>query len=105
MFYVLTITAGILFIAHVVLLLISFPDSKLASKRYFYSHLTLWLTGTLIFLLALLYSGSGRSSFLDYFNNSSKQMMIIAFTFGLSLLAHIIVKWGVMPLIAKNQAQ
>jgi len=102
MFYFLIFGALFLFITHVALLLASFPKSQLASSRYFYSHLTLWLTGAFVFVLALLYSGSGRSAFLDYFDTSLKKALILVFTFALSLVAHTIVKLLVLPLLRKN---
>ena len=93
----------IFFIAHVALLLTAFPQSKLARTRYFYSHLTLWITGVFVFVLALLYSGSGRSSFLDYFDSTTKKVMILVFTAALSFVAHSIVTRLVVPLLRKNQ--
>jgi len=102
MFYVLIAAALIFFIAHVALLLTAFPGAELARTRYFYSHLTLWLTGALVFSLALLYSGTRRSSFLDYFNDSSKKVLILVFTLSLSLVAHLIVRLIVLPLLKKN---
>jgi hypothetical protein len=93
-----------LFLAHVVLLFTAFPNSQLARRRYFYSHLTLWLTGATIIVLSLLYSGTGRSGFLDYFDSSLKKVMIIGFTLALSLVAHIIVRLLVLPLLTKNRA-
>jgi len=102
MFYFLIIIAVVFFITHVVLLLTAFPQSTLAHKRYFYSHLTLWITGFIVFALALLYAGSGRSGFIDYFNTPIKMGMIIVFTFALSLIAHLIVRFIVLPLIAKH---
>jgi len=102
MFYFLIIIAVIFFITHVVLLLTAFPQSTLAGKRYFYSHLTLWITGFIVFALVLIYAGSGRSCFIDYFNTPIKMGMIIVFTFALSLIAHLIVRFIVLPLIAKH---
>ncbi|SEA79098.1 hypothetical protein [Pedobacter hartonius] len=99
MFYVLIIATITFFIAHVILLLTAFRQSKLARIRYFYSHLTLWITGIFVFSLALLYSGSGRSSFLDYFDSTSKKAMILVFTLSLSLVAHCIVTLAVVPLL------
>jgi len=102
MFYFLILVAVIFFITHVVLLLTAFPQSTLARKRYFYSHVTLWITGFIVFALALLYAGSGRSGFLDYFNTPIKMGMIIIFTFTLSLLAHLIVRFLVLPLLERR---
>ena len=103
MFYLLITASIVLFITHVALLVMSFPKSELAQSRYFYSHLTLWLTGLTVFILAWLYSGSGQSSFLDYFDSPLKKMMILIFTLALSLVAHSIVRLLVLPLLRKNQ--
>lgn len=104
MFYVLISAAVIFFIAHVALLFTAFPQAKLAERRYFYSHLTLWITGSLIFTLALWYSGLGHSAFLDYFDSAAKKVLILVFTAALSLVAHLIVKMVVLPLLSKNTA-
>jgi SNF family Na+-dependent transporter len=104
MFYILLIAAATLFVLHVGLLLAAFPNSELAQRRYFFSHLTLWLTGLMIFIMAVLYSGSGRSGFLDYFDTPLKKVMILAFTLALSLVAHTIVRLAVLPLLRKNRA-
>ena len=103
MFYILILASIIFFIAHLALLITAFPKSELAPTRYFYSHLTLWITGALIFTLTFLYSGSGRSSFLDYFDSTTKKAMIIVLTFALSFIAHCIVKLIVLPLLSKNR--
>jgi hypothetical protein len=103
MFYILISAAVVLFLAHVILLIASFTGPKFATSRYFYSHLTLWLTGFAVFALALLYSGTHLSSFLDYFDTPVKKAMILVFTFALSLVAHCIVKFLVLPAIAKNK--
>jgi hypothetical protein len=104
MFYSLIAAALLFFIAHVALLLMAFPKSQLDSSRYFYSHLTLWLTGLSIFLLACLYSGTGQSAFLDYFSTPVKKGAILVFTLTLSLTAHVIVKALVLPLMRKNHS-
>jgi len=103
MYNALWIVAAGLFLAHVVLLFTSFPNAVLARKRYFYSHLTLWLTGVTIFTLAVLCAGTGHSAFLDYFNSPLKKGMIIGFTLALSLVAHTIVRLVVLPLMSKNK--
>src|SRR4051812_43216405 len=103
MFYLLIAVALILFVAHVVLLIASFVGPKFGSSRYFYSHLTLWLTGITVCILAVLYGGKHRSGFLDYFDTPVKLAMIIVFTFALSLVAHCIVKFIVLPLVEKNK--
>ncbi|OKS88483.1 hypothetical protein RG47T_3950 [Mucilaginibacter polytrichastri] len=103
MFYLLIFAALIFFVAHVALLLASFSGPKFASVRYFYSHLTLWLTGIVVFVLALCYSGAHQSGFLDYFNTPFKKTMILVFTLALSLAAHGIVSLLVLPLLRKNR--
>jgi hypothetical protein len=103
MYIVLWIAAASLFLAHVILLFTAFPNSQLAKQRYFYSHLTLWLTGVTVFVLALLCSGTGHSAFLDYFDSPTKKAMIIAFTLVLSLVAHTLVRLVVLPLMSKSK--
>jgi hypothetical protein len=103
MFYLLISIALILFVAHVVLLIASFVGPKFGSSRYFYSHLTLWLTGVTVCILAVLYGGEHRSGVLDYFDTPVKLAMIIVFTFALSLVAHCIVKFIVLPLVNKSR--
>lgn len=104
MFYTFIAVAAILFIAHVALLLMAFPGSELERRRYFYSHLTLWLTGAVVFAMAVLYSGKGQSGFLDYFDTPFKKAMILAFTIALSFTAHTIVRLLVVPLLRKSHS-
>ncbi|WP_183557528.1 hypothetical protein [Mucilaginibacter sp. SP1R1] len=104
MLYLLVIAAIFFFITHVALLVASFTGSKFASSRYFYSHLTLWLTGIIIFVLAIAYSGTNQSQFLDYFNTTLRRVMILVATVALSLVAHSIVTLLVLPLIRKNKS-
>jgi hypothetical protein len=101
MFYFLAALAAIFFITHVVLLLLSFPQSQLAQRRYFYSHLTLWLTGLVVFILAWFYNG--ESGMLAYFDTPLKKSMILVFTLALSAVAHSIVRLVVLPLLSKNK--
>ena len=97
MLYALTITAGVFFIAHVCLLLASFSHGRFYSVRYFLSHVTLWVTGFMVFLLVLLFQGKGISAFLDYFDTPVKKGMILVGAVVLSLVAHSIVKLLVLP--------
>lgn len=97
MLYVLTLSALVLFVAHVALLFASFHRSGFSKRRYFYSHFTLWLTGICIFLLAFQYQGQGVSGFLDYFNTVGRLLIILAFTAALSLVAHLIVQYLILP--------
>jgi len=104
MLYIIISVAVILFITHVFLLFTSFSNASLISPRYFYSHLTLWLTGLSVFALAAMYSGSNQSGFLDYFDTWAKKSYILVFTFGLSLVAHCLVTFLVLPLLRKSKA-
>lgn len=97
MLYALTIAAGAFFIAHVSLLLASFGQGRFYTVRYFLSHVTLWVTGFLVFFLALLFQGKGISAFLDYFDTPVKKAMILVGAVVLSLVAHSIVKFLVLP--------
>ncbi|RYZ40956.1 MAG: hypothetical protein EOP49_29220 [Sphingobacteriales bacterium] len=97
MIYLLTVIAALLFAAHVVLLLTSFRRSGFSSCRYFYSHVMLWLTGGCVFLLAWLYHGTGASGFLDYFSTWEHLLLIPGVTGILSLTAHLIVKFLILP--------
>lgn len=103
MLYTLILIAVAFFVAHVILLFTSFNNAKLKAPRYFYSHLTLWLTGLTVFALAFLYSGTNQSGFLDYFNTPVKKSYILVFTFGLSLVAHCLVTFVVLPLLRKSK--
>jgi hypothetical protein len=97
-FYLLIFAAGALFIAHVGLLLASFSRSGFSNRRYFYSHLTLWLTGICVFVLAWLFHGRQMSGFLDYFGTASKLAFILVFTAALSLIAHLLIRLVVLPM-------
>ncbi|XZF15683.1 hypothetical protein ACTHGU_06065 [Chitinophagaceae bacterium MMS25-I14] len=97
MIYILSLAAVCFFIAHVLLLVASFAGRAFLPKRYFYSHLTLWITGIIVFVLALMYSGTNQSGFLDYFDTPMKKGMILIVTLGLSLVAHTIVTLFIKP--------
>ena len=97
MLYLLTALAVLFFILHVSFLLASFPGGGFNKRRYFISHLTLWLTGLIVFILALLFAGKGVSPFLDYFDTTTKKLMILVATLVLSGVAHTIVRLLVHP--------
>ncbi len=103
MFYFLLIIATLFFLLHAGLLLTSFPRGRLAHRRYFFSHLTLWLTGLTVLLLALLFSGTGRSAFLDELNTPLKKGMILVFTLLLSAVAHGVTHTLVLPLMRRKR--
>jgi hypothetical protein len=97
MIYLLSIAAAVFFVAHVGLLIASFARGHFYTTRYVYSHVTLWVTGLLIFLLALLFQGKNVSGFLDYFDTPVRKGMILVGTVCLSLIAHVIVRTLVLP--------
>ncbi|MFT3823490.1 MAG: hypothetical protein QM731_06195 [Chitinophagaceae bacterium] len=89
------------FISHVFLLFTSFGKKGFQRQRYFMSHLTLWIFGAIVFLVALLFAGKGMSSLVDIFNTPMKQGLILVIVAGLSAVAHSIVKFMVLPNMAK----
>jgi hypothetical protein len=97
MLYPLTILAAVFFVLHVVFLFASFGGGGFSSRRYFLSHLTLWITGLLVFLLAVLFAGKGVSGALDYFDTPGKRLSILGVAAALSLIAHGIVRGLVLP--------
>lgn len=92
MFYTLIAMAVLAFLTHVAFLVASFPAGRISRTRYLLSHAALWLTGLLVFLLTVLYAGTGHSEFIDYFDTLGKKMLILVATVLLSTLAHTIVK-------------
>lgn len=97
MFTTLAILALVFFVAHVILLFTSFGKNGYQKKRYFYSHLTLWITGVLLFVMAALYAGKEVSPVLDVFDTIGKQALILAAVVVLSLTAHTICRYLVIP--------
>jgi hypothetical protein len=97
MYQFLLTCAAIAFLTHVILLLVSFSKGRFFRSRYFFSHFTLWLTGVVVFSLAMLYAGKGVSGFLDYFDTDVKRVTILVVTVLVSALAHGIVKFLVLP--------
>ena len=89
--------ALVFFIAHVFLLFTSFGKNGYQKLRYFYSHLTLWISGGLLFLLAVLYAGKNEVAILDVFDTPGKQLLIPGIVVVLSLVAHTIVHFLVIP--------
>jgi len=88
---------AVCFLAHVILLFTSFGAGGVKRTRYFLSHLTLWLTGAFAYLTALLYAGKNISAVIDMFDTPGKQLLLLVVAFGLSLVAHSIVKLFVLP--------
>lgn len=97
MFTTLAALALFFFVAHVILLFTSFGKNGYQKRRYFYSHLTLWITGVILFALAAMYAGKQVSPILDVFDTIGKQVLILAAVVVLSLTAHTIVRYLIMP--------
>ncbi|WP_346317903.1 hypothetical protein [Chitinophaga sp. YIM B06452] len=89
--------AALFFVAHVFLLFTSFGKSGYNSKKYRWSHLTLWICGILFFIAATLYAGTGESPVIDVFDTRVKQGLFLVIPLVLSAIAHTIVKLFVMP--------
>jgi hypothetical protein len=100
----LTVLALLFFLAHVYLLFTSFGKSGFQKAKYLWSHITLWITGGLAFLIALLFAGKGVSGVLDVFDTPGKAALLLLLAFVLSGIAHTIVKFMVMPKYAKPVA-
>ncbi|RFS21982.1 hypothetical protein DVR12_15165 [Chitinophaga silvatica] len=100
----LTVLASLFFIAHVYLLFTSFGKSGFQKQKYLWSHITLWVTGGLAFLVAVLFSGKGVSGVLDVFDTPGKAALLLLLAFVLSGTAHTIVKLLVMPRYSKSVA-
>lgn len=93
----LAIGAALFFVAHVFLLFTSFGKFGYNRKKYLWSHLTLWICGSLLFTAATMYAGKGVSPVLDVFDTRVKQLLIPGVIIVLSIAAHTIVKLLVMP--------
>lgn len=93
----LVILALVFFLAHVILLFTSFGKNGYQKTRYLYSHVTLWICGGILFVLASLYAGKGVSTLLDVFDTPEKRVLIVGVFLLLSFVAHNIVRWLVMP--------
>lgn len=91
------VLAIVFFVAHVILLFTSFGKNGYQKTRYLLSHVTLWICGAIVFLMAFLYAGKQEASVLNVFDTLSKQALIIALVLVLSLVAHTIVRLLVMP--------
>ncbi|WP_343668053.1 hypothetical protein [Chitinophaga sp.] len=97
LFTTLAVLALLFFVAHVFLLFTSFGKNGYQKTRYFYSHLTLWIAGILVFAMAALYAGKQVSPVLDVFDTIGKQVLILGAVVVLSLTAHTIVRYLVIP--------
>jgi hypothetical protein len=93
----LLILAATCFLTHVILLFTSFGDAAVRWRRYFWSHITLWITGLLGTIITWAYAEKEISPVIDVFNTPFKQSLPLIVALGLSLLAHSIVRLLVLP--------
>lgn len=91
------LAAAVFFVAHVLLLFTSFGKGRYSKARYFWSHLTLWISGILVFSLTTLYAGTSESAIVDVFDTPVKRWLILVVTVVLSIVAHTIVRLLVLP--------
>lgn len=92
MFGFLAVLAALLFIAHLILLIASFPPGHFDYSRYFWSHITLWATGLVFLVTTMVYSGTGESELIDSLDTALEWVMIPASTMLLSFAVHGIVR-------------
>lgn len=97
MFTTLAILAALFFVAHVYLLFTSFGKSGFQKQKYLWSHITLWITGGIACLIAILFAGKSVSSAIDVFDTPGKASLLIVIALVLSAVAHSIVKLLVLP--------
>ncbi|SEW52554.1 hypothetical protein [Chitinophaga arvensicola] len=93
----LTTLAAVFFLAHVFLLFTSFGKKGFQKQKYLWSHITLWITGALAGLIAILFAGKGVSGVIDVFNTPGKAAILLLISLALSGAAHSIVKLLVLP--------
>lgn len=92
----LSVAAILFFVAHVALLIASFSKGAFHKTIYLWSHITLWITGGIVFFIAALYAGKGEYEVLDLFDTAGKRLLILVTAFALSGLAHLIVRYLVL---------
>jgi hypothetical protein len=93
----LTILAAVFFLAHVYLLFTSFGKTGFQKQKYLWSHITLWITGGLAALIAILFAGKSVSGVIDVFDTPGKAAILLLIALALSGAAHSIVKLLVLP--------
>ncbi|MGO4292550.1 hypothetical protein [Chitinophaga sp. RAB17] len=98
----LTILAVAFFLAHVYLLFTSFGKNGFQKQKYLWSHITLWITGGLACLIAILFAGKSVSSVIDVFDTPGKAAILLLIALALSGAAHSIVKLLVLPKYQKT---
>lgn len=96
-FVLLAAAAALFFVAHVFLLFTSFGKDSYHRTKYLWSHLTLWICGAILFVMTTMFAGKGTSEMTDVFDTPVKRALILVVAFGLSAIAHTVVKLLVMP--------
>lgn len=96
LFTSLSVAAILFFVAHVALLIASFTKGGFNKGRYLWSHITLWITGGILFYMAGRFAGTGELPLADVFDTTGKRLLIIVAAFGLSGLAHLIVRYLIL---------
>lgn len=94
----LSVAAILFFVAHVALLLMSFPKSGFHKGRYLWSHITLWICGALVCWMA----ATGQSSLSEVFDTTTKRLLILVGFFALSGIAHLVVRYLVLGKAARQ---
>ncbi|MFY0256137.1 hypothetical protein ACDQ55_19540 [Chitinophaga sp. 30R24] len=97
MLITLTVLAALFFLAHVFLLFTSFGKKGFQKQKYLWSHITLWITGALAFLIALLFAGKEEAGVINVFNTPGKAALLIVIALVLSGAAHSVVSLLVLP--------
>lgn len=93
----LTVLAAAFFLAHVYLLFTSFGKTGFQKQKYLWSHITLWITGAIACLIAILFAGKSVSGVIDVFDTPGKAAVLLLIALALSGAAHSIVKLLVLP--------
>ncbi|GEP97162.1 hypothetical protein [Chitinophaga cymbidii] len=93
----IALAAALFFVAHVFLLFTSFGKDRYSKTKYLWSHLTLWISGVLVFTLTTLYAGTGESGIVDVFDTPVRRGLILMVVAVLSIVAHTIVRYLVLP--------
>ncbi|MBC8035213.1 MAG: hypothetical protein H7Y03_13770 [Chitinophagaceae bacterium] len=91
------------FIAHILLIFTSFGKKGYQPQKYFWSHSTLWLAGIILSIALWKYSGKQEAVAINAFDTPFKKTLPVIVAFTLSLIAHLVVKFLVLPTLTQNQ--
>lgn len=93
----LPLLAVAFFVTHVLLIFTSFGKKGYHPRKYLWSHITLWIAGVLVTVFLWQNSGQPSSGIGETFNTPLKRFFPILLAFGLSVIAHIIVRLFILP--------